>query len=89
MGMVKICTNTIWKSKHVWFYYKKIDGKYGSAYQKLPGLPVQYIVATEEGIYQYTLESIKFFEPPFDLFLIPDTFQKVSIEEFIQKVSAP
>jgi hypothetical protein len=71
------------------FYYKKIDGKYGSAYQKLPGLPVQYIVATEEGIYQYTLESIKFFEPPFDLFLIPDTFQKVSIEEFIQKVSAP
>jgi hypothetical protein len=71
------------------FYYKKIDGKYGSAYQQLPGLPVQYIVATEEGIYQYTLESIKFFEPPFDLFLIPDTFQKVSIEEFIQKVSAP
>jgi len=71
------------------FYYKKIDGKYGSAYQKLPGLPVQYIVATEEGLYRYTLESIKSFSPSIDLFLIPDTFQKVSIEEFIQKVSAP
>lgn len=71
------------------FYYKKIDAKYGSAYQNLPGLPVQYIVATEDGIYQYTLESIKFFDPPIDLFIIPDTYQKVSIEEFIQKVSAP
>lgn len=71
------------------FYYKKINAKYGSAYQKLPGLPVKYIVATEEGLFQYTLESIKSFPPPIDLFLIPDNFQKVSIEEFIQKVSAP
>ncbi len=71
------------------FYYKKIDAKYGSAYPKLPGLPVKYIVATEEGIYQYTLVSIKFFSPPIDLFIIPESFQKVSIEEFIQKVSAP
>lgn len=76
------------ENKFTFYYSPKIDAKYSGAYHKLPGLALEYYVATENGLFKYTLRSIQYTEPPLGLFMIPENYKKVSIEEFMKEVSA-
>ena len=76
------------ENKFTFYYYPKIDAKYGAAYHKLPGLALEYYVATENGLFKYTLISLRNSQPPLSLFMIPDNYKKVSLEEFMKEVSA-
>jgi len=75
--------------KFIFYYTPKINAKYGAAYQNLPGLVLEYFVATDKGLFKYIIEDISFNEPPLSLFMIPDDFKKVSLEEFVEAVSNP
>jgi hypothetical protein len=75
-------------NKFIFYYYPKIDAKYSGAYHKLPGLVVEYYVASENGLFKYTLNSIQYSQPPLGLFMIPENYKKVSLEEFMKEVSA-
>lgn len=75
--------------KFIFYYTPKINAKYGAAYQNLPGLVLEYFVATDKGLFKYIIEDISFNEPPLSLFMIPDDFKKVSLEEFVEAVSIP
>lgn len=76
------------ENKFTFYYYPKIDAKYSGAYHKLPGLAVEYYVASENGLFKYSLKSIQYVEPPLGLFIIPENYKKVSLEEFMKEVSA-
>ena len=76
------------ENKFTFYYYPKIDAKYGASYHKLPGLALEYYAATENGLFKYTLISLQNSQPPLGLFMIPDNYKKVSLEEFMKEVSA-
>ena len=76
------------EKKFIFYYHPKINAKYGSAYQNLPGLLLEYYVVNENGLIKYTLENIKHSDVPLGIFMIPTDYKKVSLEEFIQEVSA-
>jgi len=68
-------------------YYDKIPAKYLNTYINLPGLPVLYYVANENGLYRYTLDKIKKTNPPLQLFMIPENFKKVTFKQFDEEFS--
>ena len=76
------------ENKFTFYYHPKIDAKYSNAYHKLPGLALEYFVVSDNTLFKYTLISIKNSEPPLSLFMIPENYKKVSIEEFMKEVSA-
>jgi len=69
------------------YYYKKIPAKYANCYLDLPGLPVLFYMANENGLYRYTLQEFKKSNPPLQLFMIPKDFKKVSFDEFAEEFS--
>lgn len=75
--------------KFYFYYFKDIPSKYSSAYQFLPGLPVEYYIPTDQGLIKYQLASFKSMETPLQLFMIPENFKKVTLEEFLLEISVP
>lgn len=69
--------------EYVFYYSKKISPKCIEAFDFLPGLPLEYYLPGKEGVLKYTLTSIDFTTPNYDLFGIPSDYQKVSINEFM------
>jgi hypothetical protein len=53
----------------------------------LPGLPVIYFIPSENGLYKYTLKSIKYSEPPLQLFTFGKEYKIVTFEEFSEEFS--
>lgn len=74
--------------KFIFYYTPKINARYSSSYQNLPGLALEYYVVNNNGLYKYTLENIKVSDPPIDIFIIPSAYKKVNLDEFIKQVSA-
>lgn len=68
------------------YYYKNISPKYVEAIRGIPGLPVEYYIQTEEGIYHYQLIEFSQEQVSRDLFGIPSEYQKVSFDEFMESV---
>lgn len=69
-------------------YSKKIPSKYCNTYNKLPGLPTVYYLISEDGLYRYQLESYHSYSPPLTLFMIPEDYEIVSMDEFIEKMNS-
>lgn len=74
--------------KFIFYYTPKINAKYSGSFENFPGLLIEYFVANENGLFRYTLESIKVIDPPLEIFSIPSNYKKVTINEFIDQVSA-
>ena len=66
------------------YYSKKIDPKYSHCFEHVPGLPTLFFLALEDGLYRYELESQKEYETPISLFMIPEGYEVMSFEEFME-----
>ena len=71
------------------YYLKGIPARYGSAYTDFPGLAVEYYIPTDEGMFQYTLTELKRTDPPLTLFMVPEKFKRLSLEEFMEEMAKP
>ena len=71
------------------FYAKGIPARYGSAYTDFPGLVVEYYIPTDEGMYQYILTELKKIDPPLTLFMVPEKYKRLSLEEFMEEMAKP
>ena len=69
------------------YYSKTYSSKYLDAYNDFPGLPVEYYLETEDGILKYSLKSIDFSVPNYDLFGVPSNYQKVTFDEFVDIIT--
>lgn len=68
----------------VMYYFKDINPIYLEAIKGIPGLPAEYFLRNEDGIYHYTLIDFSEEKPSKDLFGVPSDYKKVSFDEFIQ-----
>ncbi len=75
------------KSEFTFYIYKKIAAKYANAFTILPGLPVIYFIPTDQGLYKYSLKSIKNSEPPMALFSFGKDYKIVTFDEFAEEFS--
>ena len=64
-------------------YSPEIPKKYSNVFSKMPGLPVLYFLVSEKGLLQYSLESYKKYDPPLSIFMIPEGYQILSMEQFL------
>jgi len=63
-------------------YSTEIPAKYATVFSQMPGLPVLYYLVSEKGLMQYSLESYKRYEPALSVFMIPEGYQIISMEQF-------
>jgi len=75
------------KKDLIFLYLKKIPTNYANCYFDLPGLPVLFYISTPDGLFRYTLQKLKYANPPLELFMIPKDFKKVSFDEFAEEFS--
>jgi len=71
------------------YYFKKIAAQYGSAFTSFPGLVVEYYLPTTQGVYHYTLSEFKAKDPPLSLFMVPEGFKRVTLDEFMEDMTRP
>ena len=64
-------------------YSTEISAKYATAFNQMPGLPVQYYLVSDKGLMHYSLESYKRYDPPLSVFMIPEGYQILSMEQFL------
>ncbi|MGB0915306.1 MAG: hypothetical protein ACPGVI_04495 [Crocinitomicaceae bacterium] len=69
-------------------YLKEYSNKYINIYPEIPGLLVKYSIATEDGILDYELVKINEYTPNRDLFGIPSDFERITFDEFLDKMIA-
>lgn len=67
-------------------YLKNVNPVYLEAIKGIPGLPIEYQIQTEEGIYLYKLVELKQEIPSKNLFGIPADYKRVTFDEFIQQM---
>lgn len=70
-------------------YLKNYDNKYLNNFDEAPGLLVKYSVVTPDGIVDYELVKMSEYSPNRDLFGIPSDYEKVTIDEFMDRILAP
>ncbi|MCE3294666.1 MAG: hypothetical protein K0R65_380 [Crocinitomicaceae bacterium] len=68
------------------YYFKDISPKYIEAIKGVPGLPVEYYIQTEDGMFRYKLVEFSEETTDRDLFGIPSDYQKVTFDEFMNKM---
>lgn len=73
-------------TKLTMYYFKDIDPKYLQAMKGIPGLPAEYYIQTEDGIYHYKLVEFSEENVSRDLFGVPSDYQKVTFDEFLNKM---
>ncbi|MBL4862686.1 MAG: hypothetical protein JKY09_06690 [Crocinitomicaceae bacterium] len=67
-------------------YLKKRSNAYLNNFEEIPGLLVRYSVVTVDGILDYELVKLSEYTPNKDLFGIPSDYEKVTIDEFMDRV---
>ncbi len=67
-------------------YFKDIDKKYHNTFEGIPGLPVRYSVYTTDATFDYELIRINEYSPNRDLFGIPSDYERVSFDDFLEKM---
>jgi len=98
LGSKKICNKKAKKiivrfkeidKDFTFYYYKNIPAIYGSAYTSFPGLVAEYYLPSDYGLVKYTLQEIRPIDPPLTLFMIPEKYKRVSLDEFLEEMSKP
>jgi hypothetical protein len=67
-------------------YLKKVPNRYLDVHNEIPGLLVRYSVITADGILDYELVRISRYTPNNDLFGVPSDYERISFDEFIQRM---
>lgn len=75
------------KEKKVIWYFRDIRPDVLDIYPGIKGLPADYYIGTVDGIVHYSIISVE--ETPLekDLFGIPSDFEKITMQQFLDKVS--
>lgn len=68
------------------YYIKNMNPKYIDALKGIKGLPVDYYIYSEDGIYHYTLIDITNEKTSTTLYGIPKEYKKVSFDEFMEEM---
>lgn len=68
-------------------YLHKYDNKYLNNFSAIPGIVVKYSVVTPDGTLDYELTRFTQYTPDRDLFGIPSDYEKVTIDEFMERVT--
>lgn len=71
------------------FYYKDISHDYLDAVPEIEGLPVEYTVNVDGSKIKYELISFEEKTISRDLFGVPSDFQRMTLEEFMEKLVPP
>lgn len=74
------------QEQYEFWYNKKMEGKYNSAFEELPGFPVIYTVVTPDVVLDYKLTKISPYTPDRDLFGIPSDYERISFDDFLDKI---
>lgn len=64
-------------------YLKEHSNKYLNNFKAIPGLLVKYSVVTPDGVLDYELIHYSEYTPDRDLFGLPDDYQRVTFDEFV------
>ena len=70
-------------------YFKDISNKYNNIFESINGLPVKYSIPSADGILDYELVRINEFLPERDMFGIPSDYERLSFDDFLDKMLAP
>ena len=81
-----IVTHDDSKETFEFWYDKKISYKYNSSFPELCGLPYEYSVVTPDAVLDYHLVRISEYMPDRDLFGIPSDFERITMDEFINRM---
>lgn len=68
------------------WYDKSISPKYNNIFPEMKGLPVEYSVITPDAVLDYRLVRISEYVPDRDLFGIPSDFERITFDEFIDRM---
>lgn len=71
------------------WYLKKYSHKYTDIFEEIPGIPVKYSIPTADGILDYELVKISEYTPDNDLFGISVEYERISFDDFLDKMLAP
>lgn len=82
-------THEFFEETEEFLYLKKFSNKYLNNFEDSPGLLVKYSLATTDGVVDYELSEIKEYTPDRDLFGIPSDYEKVSMDEFLNRMIGP
>ena len=67
-------------------YLKGYSTEIVDAYPKINGIPTKYSVITADAIFDYELVKMSEYTPEYNLFGIPSDFERVSFDEFMDKL---
>ncbi|MCJ8288998.1 MAG: hypothetical protein HRT58_06245 [Crocinitomicaceae bacterium] len=67
-------------------YMKGYSTEMVNAYPEINGIPTKYSVITPDAIFDYELVKINEYTPKHDLFGIPSDFERVSFNDFMDKM---
>ena len=67
-------------------YLKGYSSKVVDAYPQIGGIPTKYSIITPDAIFDYTLVKISEYTPDHDLFGIPSDYERISFDEFMDKL---
>ena len=66
---------------------ENIHPKYIGGFSGIKGLPVKYYIQSEDGLLCYTLQGIKEKEIPNSFFSVGKEYEKISFNDFIERIS--
>lgn len=72
---------------YIGYFAKKIPNKYLEVYREIPGLAMEYIIPTQDGLVKYELQSFQAGSQNRDLFGIPNDFKRVTFEQFVTEIN--
>ena len=71
------------------YYYKHIPATYGSAFTNFPGLVVDYYLPSDQGLFHFQLSELRKFDPPLTLFMLPEGYKRISLDDFLKEMQTP
>jgi hypothetical protein len=84
-----VVSHPSFEEKIEFLYFKDISNKYNNVFKEVQGLPVKYSIPSADGVLDYELVRINRFMPNHDLFGIPSDYERLSFDEFLDKMLAP
>jgi len=67
-------------------YLKGYSNKIVDTYEEVPGLPVKYSIPMTDAVLDYELVKMSEYTPERDLFGIPDDFERISFNDFMDRL---
>jgi hypothetical protein len=69
------------------YFAKNVSNKYLEVYREIPGLAMEYVIPTQDGLTKYQLQSFEEGAQNRDLFGIPSDYKRVTFEQFVTEIN--